>query len=273
MTKATIIGDRNYSNKYGDNVGVYGVLGSAGAGKDTYAQWMQRENCEEDVIHYRIAFSDPLKIIVCTLLDVPLESYDAVKRSDKVFRLSRSMVEIARIRTALFNNLKDLCGDAAERIANDVGVALVRFLDMPLIGTLRHILEQVGTECVRNMLGDRYWINTAVDRIDTIAYEAAYNQDKYYMIQIPDVRFMNEALIADFVILIRRHDSPLLDVEDVRRDHRSTWIGHAIDAARHKGNDAVLIDNFHEHGDFGLVCVLESKREGDDVQFNYVAGY
>lgn len=137
---------------------VFGLCGYASAGKDALAKALVEERGWT-----RISFADPLREMLLRLNPmIPLHVPGAVS----VIRLS----VIVRA-----------CGwDFVKRNYPEV----------------RELLQRLGTECVRELLGQDTWVKVAAQKI------AETNTNCI----ITDVRFLNECEICDFVIRVHRKE-------------------------------------------------------------------
>ena len=128
-----------------------GLTGYAYVGKDTLADLLVRSHG-----YHRLGFADPLKAMLLALDPVML-SPDA---------LNMEAISVTELLAKY--------GGSWDRAKPD-----------PIYGTeLRRLLQRLGTEAVRNHLGDDAWVRAAARTV---------NMNGWTRTVMPDVRFPNEA--------------------------------------------------------------------------------
>jgi hypothetical protein len=170
-----------------------GLTGYAYVGKDTLADLLVRSHG-----YHRLGFADPLKAMLLALDPAMVRSTD-----DKV-------VEVTSVSELLVKY-----GGSWDKAKPD-----------PYYGTeLRRLLQRLGTEAVRNHLGDDAWVRAAASRV---------NRNGWSRVVIPDVRFPNE---AEFV---RESGGIVVRIE---RPGYGPVNAHVSDAGQSQINASLMIFN------------------------------
>ncbi len=146
---------------YKDKVVVVGIMGAAGAGKDTFATLLEtawRVDTEYTGAVLTTPLAEPLKDAVAELLDIPLFEVDEYKRSD------------------------------APVVTTERGTC-----------NLRQVLQSLGTEWGREHMGKDFWVRLLDMRLeDRVLRHPGITTPKQggspvSLVIIPDVRFEEEA--------------------------------------------------------------------------------
>lgn len=126
---------------------VIGLSGQKRSGKDTAAQMIQEYFPQAE----RLAFADKLKESIAALFNMSLEDIDRLKNME-------------------------------ERVAIDLWAGEPPNLEHHTLGSMRLMLQRMGTEVGRELFGERFWLDMAF---------AKTKPDGFYV--ITDCRFDNEA--------------------------------------------------------------------------------
>lgn len=181
---------------------IIGLSGSAGSGKDTVAGILLGLLGPDACIS---ALADPIRAAAAHLLGA-----DALKRPGKdsvqIFRFDERSSGVT-----FADRVIDACALIDAAAAEVIAVALMRALDaegalrlqkygVSLKTSPRRVMQLLGTECGRNLLGEDFWIKRLRDNVNAPAIEL-----------VPDVRFQNEAEFCDYRIGVYGRGLPLSD--------------------------------------------------------------
>lgn len=142
---------------------IIGISGYAGAGKDTAADGLaclpgwQKESLAAPLKKMALAINPFVKI--------------------------RCLLGLSNVASVTLQSLYETCGHDWEKMKKHDDV--------------RGYLQRLGTEGVRENLGENVWIDNLLKRYDNLP-------DEINHIVVPDVRFINEAKACDMVIWVSR---------------------------------------------------------------------
>jgi len=227
---------------------VYGIMGKAGAGKDTSAQIIRDYLGHNETYVY--SFADPLKEMVAYVFDIPIVwmyDQDLKKRYVKItldnVGVQKRMSEWVQKNIAHSNRWKwhlarpelsdgssknNRFEEVAETLLMETGRILCGLLEEGtvekfLINTyrvsVRHLLQYMGTEVIRGCVDELFWCEV---KRDPILY-----QEKTLI--IPDCRFQSE---VDYILT--QPNSRLfvvknIDLEESDTKHSSEQFVDCID--------------------------------------------
>lgn len=207
-----------------------GIRGDMGVGKDTLAA----EICREYPAFRAAKFAAKLRAAAALIADIPVERTESAE--DKAVDLSRQLRPavdmVARVQRAIelvTGEPADRC-IAAQMYATLTGFAAARPDKMAIIPlTVGRLLQVLGTECFRTLVGPNVWVNVLF---------AGWDADGRPPTVIADTRFPNESAAirarGGVVVLVRRRGA-------ARADGRAS--GHASERALDGEAPDLVIDN------------------------------
>jgi hypothetical protein len=201
---------------------VYGIMGKAGAGKDTSAQIIRDYLGDNETYIY--SFADPLKEMVAYVFDIPIVwMYDqdlkkcAVNVTPSNVGVKERMAEWVQKNIAQSNMWKwhlarpelsrgsytknKRFEEVAETLLNKTAAVLSDLIEKGIVKkypvvdgygntyrvSIRHILQYMGTEVIRGCVDDLFWCEV---KRDPILYQGK-------TLIIPDCRFQSE---VDYIL-------------------------------------------------------------------------
>ena len=230
---------------------VYGIMGKAGAGKDTSAQIIRDYLGANETYIY--SFADPLKEMVAYVFDIPIVwmyDQDLKKRDVNITPFNvgvmERMSEWVQKNIAQSNKWKwhlarpELSGDSYtknkrfEEVAETLLIKTVNILStlvekgiVKQLGiithtfkvSIRHLLQYMGTEVIRGCVDELFWCEV---KRDPISYQGK-------TLIIPDCRFQSE---VDYILT--QPNSSLfvvknIDIEYLEDIHSSEQFVDCID--------------------------------------------
>ena len=206
-----------------------GIRGDMGAGKDTLAA----EICREYPAFRTAKFAAKLRAAAALIADIPVERTESAE--DKAVDISapRSARDMfARVQQAIelvTGEPADRC-IAAQMFATLTGFAAARPDETAVIPlTVGGLLQVLGTECFRTLVGPNVWVNVLF---------AGWDAGGRPPTVIADTRFPNESAAirarGGVVVLVRRRDA-------ARADGRAA--GHASERALDGEAPDLVLDN------------------------------
>lgn len=167
-----------------------GLVGHAGAGKDTVADTLCR-----DLGFKKIAFADRLREIVSDLFDVPLHYFlDRDKKNTPHPHLDAQYVshkfsssDLGRWFEPVYSSLEAASHGKSFNLPHDIAASSI-FHNLLPCGppvTPRRALQLIGTEGFRRLLSDTVWTDCAMARAREL-------MEKGFPVVISDIRFRNE---------------------------------------------------------------------------------
>jgi len=239
---------------------VYGIMGKAGAGKDTSAQIIRDYLGHNETYVY--SFADPLKEMVAYVFDIPIVwMYDqdlkkcAVNVTPSNVGVKERMAEWVQKNIAQSNMWKwhlarpelsrgsytknKRFEEVAETLLNKTAAVLSDLIEKGIVKkylvegygntyrvSIRHILQYMGTEVIRGCVNDLFWCEV---KRDPILYQGK-------TLIIPDCRFQSE---VDYILT--QPNSSLfvvknIDLEESDTKHSSEQFVDCIDE---------YVDRFH----------------------------
>jgi hypothetical protein len=199
-----------------------GLTGKMGAGKDEVYSRLRFVFGEH--IYRRASFADPLKKSVAALFDVSPEVLDAWKNEPQM-RVS----------------VLDLKGNG-----RDLGRSF----------SVREILQRYGTEAHREIFGEDFWVEVAMQELDRQRGKDAMMRVGPYTYVFTDVRFENEARAIEAAggVIVR-----VLGINDDTGDHASeagvpdSFIDFEIDNTFRPDRDPELLMQAMDNGSDEIV--------------------
>jgi len=200
---------------------VYGIMGKAGAGKDTSAQIIRDYLGDNETYIY--SFADPLKEMVAYVFDIPIVwMYDqdlkkcAVNVTPSNVGVKERMAEWVQKNIAQSNMWKwhlarpelsrgsytknKRFEEVAETLLNKTAAVLSDLIEKGIVKkylvegygntyrvSIRHILQYMGTEVIRGCVDELFWCEV---KRDPISYQGK-------TLIIPDCRFQSE---VDYIL-------------------------------------------------------------------------
>lgn len=164
---------------------IVGICGFKGSGKGVVSSVLEKNG------YIRVSSASPLKDAVSILFDWPRHLLEGDTQESRRWREKKD------------DDWSYLAGQGI-------------FSDCTVI-TPRIVLQKIGTDIVRNMIGDDFWIHLLSKRISTI-HRQNREDPSYRGVVIDDARFLNELSICDFTIRVDRYS---YTEEEIRCMHQS----------------------------------------------------
>lgn len=171
-----------------------GLVGRAGAGKDTVADRLVKEHG-----YVRVAFADKLKIVVAEAFDVPLNFFnDRDKKNEPHPNICKEhLLEKFGGSSELCNWFRDIAEDVAPGSGSDGSEGMLIFLSDLIPDSSVHALsprqaaQVIGTEGFRQCFNERVWVDCAMRQA-----ERHLNEGR--SVVVTDVRFPDEVQTIKF---------------------------------------------------------------------------
>lgn len=187
-----------------------GIMGKAGAGKDTAANMMISMINRNGKKAHRYSFADPLKQLCSHIFDIPLKCmYDQELKEKEVIICTKATYTIERFEQWIIENVQNrekFCHVMVDPKFHDgsgykrsyqMTMFLLYELDRILTTkfraveregfssdcyrvSIRYLLQLMGTEIIRNNVHENFWAEVKTD----------FPEDS--IVVIPDCRFVNE---------------------------------------------------------------------------------
>lgn len=198
---------------------VIAFTGKARSGKDTSCTLVKNLLIDSGYTVKVFAFADNLKATAGFIFDLDWQDlYGATKETPKKFDLTFSEV-LQKVKWAFYKIMKDkgihsddkLCGEIADKLITEIKkVAKPTFktrlgLKEEYIFSSRQIQQIWGSEVVRKVLGEKFWIRDLTERMESFFGEC-HNKSHIGIALICDLRFDLE---AEF---LQSYDSQIIEV-------------------------------------------------------------
>lgn len=198
---------------------IIAFTGKARSGKDTSCTIVKNHLIEEGYTVKVFAFADNLKATAGDIFDLDWQDlYGDTKEKPQKFDLTFSNVH-SNVKYSFFRHLKDkgihndekLCGEITDRLIKELKkVAKPTLLTRmgfrnEYIFSSRQIQQVWGSEVIRKILGERFWIIDLAERIEKF-YGETERKGHIPVILICDLRFDIE---AEF---IKSYNSQIIEV-------------------------------------------------------------
>lgn len=198
---------------------IIAFTGKARSGKDTSCTIVKNHLIEEGYAVKVFAFADNLKATAGDIFDLDWQDlYGETKEKPQKFDLTFSNV-YSNVKFSFYKHLKDkgihddekLCGEITDRLIKELKKVAKPTLLTRLgfrneyIFSSRQIQQVWGSEVIRKILGERFWIIDLAERMEKF-YGEAESKGHIPVILICDLRFDIE---AEF---IKSYDSQIIEV-------------------------------------------------------------
>ena len=183
---------------------IIGLCGLKGSGKDTAASFLLEEGWA------RISFADPLKDLTASVFGMKPAKFHHPEFKDLVFKDTLILDQ---------DHADNLIAEL--ELGSQAAQLVYELVDGKEINTARELLQFIGTDVIREILGTHYW----VDRAETLLKRWL---DDGVNVVFTDVRFKNERdLIKDYggnvYVLLRDASKKKVD------EHSSEVIDFIVD--------------------------------------------
>lgn len=199
---------------------IIALTGKARSGKDTACQILRSYLTGLGYNVAVMAFADNLKASAATIFDLTVEDlYGSTKETPQTFNLSYvTMYE--RVEQAMYKHFRDVFDPYSDRVLlvqlTDVLVQKLKEVGKPTLMTRlgfannykvssRQIQQIWGTEVVRSILGDNFWVKDLERRMHSFCNTAMQNMTTPIVL-ISDMRFDTEA------DMVRTYDSQIIEI-------------------------------------------------------------
>ena len=198
---------------------IIAFTGKARSGKDTSCTIVKNHLIEEGYAVKVFAFADNLKATAGDIFDLDWQDlYGDTKEKPQKFDLTFSNVH-SNVKYSFFRHLKDkgihndekLCGEITDRLIKELKKVAKPTLFTRMgfrneyIFSSRQIQQVWGSEVIRKILGERFWIIDLAERIEKF-YGETERKGHIPVILICDLRFDIE---AEF---IKSYNSQIIEV-------------------------------------------------------------